>query len=135
MTETGVIHDVRGKLVIVIPELGAACFGCMNPECRKSGSISAENTRALPLEKGQKVEVEAGNLPILAQTLIAFLPPALSFVIGFTLARLIFPWAPEGAHAGAGVIFLFAAAFIIYRVKRKSPPGKIYTVTRIITPL
>jgi positive regulator of sigma E activity len=135
MTETGKVREVREKTVIVAPERGAECFGCMASECKGgAGLITAENPEGLPLKTGQTVEVVTVNASLLGQALIALLPPILGFLLGFNLTRLVFPFptAPDGASAGMGVLFLFAAAFVVYLVRKKHPAGKGYMVTRII---
>ena len=125
VTETDKVREIKGNTVIS-PDKSAACFGCMNSECmntgRKSGRlITAENPGSLPLEAGQKVEAAASGASLIGQTLTAFLPPALGFIAGFFLTRLLLPEVGEGAAAFAGVILLFAAAFVVYRATGKRP--------------
>ena len=136
MTETGRVREVREKTVIVAPDRGAECFGCMASDCRNgAGLITAENPEGLPLETGQTVEVVTVNASLLSQALVALLPPILGFVLGFNLSRLVFPFptAPDGASAGMGVIFLFAAAFVVYLIRKKHPANQAYKITKIIT--
>jgi sigma-E factor negative regulatory protein RseC len=133
MTEKGRIREIQERIIIVTPDIGAACFGCMNTECRSRG-ISAENSFDLPLREGQIVEIAA---PPVTQVLTALLPPVLGFIAGYICAALFFPLAGEAVHAGAGVIFLFAAAFIVYAVRKRkwgSPESaeRAFVVTRII---
>ena len=133
MTETGRIQELKGDLVIVAPEKGIACFGCLNMECKKNGGfITAENTSALPLAAGLTVEVRAPLASILIQALAALLPPALGLAASFLLARRLLPNAGEGAIAGIGVVCLFVTAFVIYKLRQKFPVGKAYTVTRVV---
>jgi sigma-E factor negative regulatory protein RseC len=132
MTETGKIREINGKTVEIKPDSLTACFGCMKEECKACGSISAENPLSLSLKAGQTVEVSAPAASIFRQALAALVPPALGFIAGFLLTRLFLPSAGEGACAAAGVIFLFAAAFIVYAVRKRKPLSKVYTVTRII---
>ena len=133
MTETGRIREIKGNIVIVAPDMGAACFGCMNQECQnRSGLITAENPEGLSLREGQTVEVCAAGASLLSQALTALLPPFLGFLLGYKLTRLLFPQAPDGAPAGLGLVFLFAAAFAVYLVKKKRPASPGYKVTRII---
>jgi positive regulator of sigma E activity len=132
MTETGKVREINGKTVVIKPDSLAACFGCMKEECKACGSISAENPLSLSLNAGQTVEVSAPAVSVFRQALAALVPPALGFAVGFFLTRLFLPKAGEGACAAAGVILLFAAAFIVYAVRKRNPPGKVYTVTRII---
>ena len=144
MTETGIVREVKEKTVIVAPDRSAACFGCMNvgmnagsihAGCRSgAGFITAENPGGLSLRTGQTVEVVSSSASLLSQALIALLPPILGFLLGFNLSRLVFPFptAPDGASAGMGLLFLFAAAFVVYFVRKKHPAAQGYKVTRII---
>ena len=135
MTETGKVREVREETVIVAPDRGDGCFGCMNSECKNgAGFITAENPEGLSLKTGQIVEVCTVNASLLGQTLIALLPPILGFLLGFNLSRLVFPFptAPDGASAGMGLLFLFAAAFVVYLIRKKHPAGKGYKITRVL---
>jgi len=132
MTETGKVREINGKIIVIKPDSLTACFGCMKEECKACGSISAENPLSLSLRAGQTVEVSAPAVSVFRQALAALVPPALGFAGGFFLTRLFLPSAGEGACATAGVVFLFVAAFIVYRARKRHPPGKAYTVTRII---
>ena len=134
MTETGKVREIKGNRIVIAPDKGAACFGCMHLECKKGrGLITTENPSALPLETGQRVEVELPGLSLLQQALAAFLPPILAFTMGFFLTRRLFPEAGEGAAAFAGVIFLFAAAFVVYRARKKSNVKSEFCITRVIS--
>ena len=105
----------------------------MKAECKSGeGFIAAENVLALPLETGQMVEVETPGISLFSQALAAFLPPGLGFIAAFILTRLLFPQTGEAAAAFMGVIFLFAAAFVVYRVRKKYPAKCEYSVSRII---
>ena len=133
MTETGIIREIQGNLLIIGPDRGIACFGCLNMECKADGGfITAENPEAFPLETGQMVELSAPGISLLGQALASLLPPVLGFIAGYAIARLLFPGAGEGAFAGAGVILLFACAFIVFRVRAKFPAKRIYTVLRVL---
>jgi sigma-E factor negative regulatory protein RseC len=135
MTETGKVHEVKENLVIVAPDKSAACFGCMNHECKSgSGFITAENPAGLSLKTGQTVEVAAHSASLLSQALIALLPPILGFLLGFNLSGVVFPFPTEsdGASVGMGLLFFFAAAFVVYLVRKKHPASRGYKVTRII---
>ena len=134
MTEKGKIREIKDNIVIVDPDRSATCFGCMNHECKSGlGFITAENPLALPLEAGQTVEMQAPpGIFLVKQGLNALMPPILGFLAGFIFVSVFFPNAGEAAAAGTGVIFLFAAAIIIYRTKRKKAASREFTVTRII---
>jgi sigma-E factor negative regulatory protein RseC len=130
LIETGKVREIKGKFVVIAPDKSSACFGCMNMECKSGGRfITAENPLDLPVETGQLVEVET-EASLLPQALTAFLPPILGFIAGFLIIRLLFPETGEGAAAGMGVIFLFASAFVVYRMKKNAGGG--YRVRRII---
>ena len=133
MIRRGPVAEIRGNLIIIKTDANAACFGCMNSECKKNGSsVCAENPKALSLSIGQMVEAEAGGKDLALEAFSALLPPILGFIAGFFLTRLSFPAAGEGEAAGAGVIMLFAAAFAFYRIRKKSPAKSRFMVTRII---
>jgi positive regulator of sigma E activity len=132
MTETGKVQEINGKTVIIKPDLGDICFGCIKEECKVCGGIIAENPLSLSLKTGQTVEVSAPGTSIIRQAVAALIPPALAFTAGFFLTRLFLPKASEGAAAGTGVLFLFASAFIVYTVRKRKPPTKAYTVTKIL---
>ena len=132
MTERGKVREIRDGLVIIAPDRSASCFGCMNMECKSAGFLSAENPHALPIEPGQMVELHVPGRSLLAQALAAFLPPALGFAAGYALTSLLFPQAAEGAASGMGLIFLFLAAFIAYKARKKSKAVRGFAVTRII---
>jgi len=133
MTEKGIVKEVQGRTVIIVPDIGDACFGCMNAECKSGGGlISAENSLAIQLTVGQMVEVRASESSIFVQALTAFLPPALGFVSGYIFMRLFFPAFGEGAAAFTGVLLLFSAAIIVCRIKKGKPQRQTFTVTRII---
>lgn len=134
MIETGRVLEIKENTVTIAPDRSAACFGCMNMECKKGGGfITAENPLALLLETGQMVEVQSPPaITFLTQALMAFLPPIMGFIAGFLLSRFLFPEAGEGVHVFLGIVLLFTAAFIVYMIGRKKPAGKAYTVTRIV---
>ena len=132
MTETGRVREVRENLVIVAPRRGDECFGCMNSECKSNaGLITAENPAGLPLKTGQLVEVGTANASLLSQALAALLPPFLGFLLGYNLARLLFPHS-DGAAVGLGILFLFAAAIAVSFIRKKRPAGQGFKVTKII---
>ena len=120
MTETGTVREIKGNTAVIASDKSAACFGCMNLECKSGHLITAENPGTLPLETGQRVEVEASGTSLLHQAITAFLPPTLAFIAGFFITRRLFPEAGEAAAAFAGVILLFAAAFFVYKARGKS---------------
>ena len=132
MTEKGRIREINGDLVVVVPERSAACFGCMNQECKSGGGfISAENKLNLPLHEGQTVEVCAAGRSIAGQAMTALLPPTLGLIIGFIIARLLFGTG-EAAAAFAGLALFLGTAIIIHMVRKRKPAGFLYTITRIL---
>ena len=132
MTERGRITEIGEESVTIAANKSAACFGCLNMECKTNGGfITAGNPSSLPLKTGQTVEVKAPARAILLQALAALLPPILGFSAGYALAPLLFPNA-RGAAAAMGLFFLFTPAFIIYKIRKKYPASKEFSVTRII---
>ena len=133
MTENGKVCEVKGNIVVVAVDKSDSCFGCMNIECKnRVGLITAENSSGLLLAPGQTVEVQASSASFMKQAFAAFLPPLLSFIAGFMLCQYLLPAAGEGAAAGMGIIFLFAAAFIVFMIKRKHPENRAWLVTKIV---
>jgi sigma-E factor negative regulatory protein RseC len=133
MTEIGVIHAVKGNFFIIAPEKSIECFGCLKEECKNAGKfITAENPASLPLKTGQTVEVKASGFSILGQAFAFLLPPLLGFFAAYALVRILFPKTGEGAAALTGGVFLFTTAFIVSKAGKIKPPGKLYTVSRII---
>ena len=135
MAVTGKIIEINKNSVVIVPDVHGSCFGCMKQECKTpGGTLLAENPHKLTLMKGQLVELRCiGGLSLFVQAMIAILPPAAGFISGYFLCSLIFPDAGEGACAGLGLIFLFAAAFVVYLVLKKKPLREgIHTVTKIL---
>jgi sigma-E factor negative regulatory protein RseC len=132
LIETGKVREIKGKLIIIAPDKSAACFGCMNTECKPNGGlITAENPLDLPVETGWTVELRVPGISLASQALTAFLFPILGFIAGFFIIRRLFPEAGEGAAAAMGVIFLFVSAFVVYRARKKFPASRA-SVTAII---
>ena len=132
VTERGKIREIKGTLVIVVPDRSAACFGCMNQECKTGGGfISAENPLGLSLSAGQTVEVNASGRSIVGQALTALLPPALGFIAGFALTRLLFG-SGEAIAAFAGLFLLLVAVVVTYKIRKRKPAGYLYTIARIL---
>ena len=133
MRETGRIREIKENIVIIEADKSAACFGCMNHECKSGGGfISAENPKALSLKPGQLVEVYAPGTSIAKQALAAFLPPVLGFILGYFIIRFLFPVAGEGAAAFTGAAFLFAAGFAVYRIRKKFPAQMEFSVAKVL---
>jgi sigma-E factor negative regulatory protein RseC len=118
----GRIHNIAGKTIYLAPAQ-SACFGCMNAACKSRPQlVVAENHRNLDLTLGQLVEIEIPSKQLLQQAAAVLLPPIAGFIAGFLLIRALFPFSSDGARAAAGVVFLFAAAFITYAVRKRFPP-------------
>jgi sigma-E factor negative regulatory protein RseC len=123
MGETGRVYAVSGDMVTIERELSGACFGCTRRECPVNHRfITLENQSAQVPLPGQLVEAAVPLKTLLVQALAAGLPPVLGFIAGFLVTGFIFPHSGEPARAAAGVFCLFAAALILYRVRRRFPP-------------
>jgi sigma-E factor negative regulatory protein RseC len=133
MIERGRIREIRGNTLAITRENSAACFGCMDRKCKaKELSYDAENSAGLALRPGQLVETETAA-SALKQGLGALLPPLLGFIAGYVITGLVFPPASEPSQAAGGVLFLFAAAFAVYFIRRRFPPKTIRRVIRIVS--
>lgn len=86
---------------------GDLCFGCMK-RCPY---------RQVPA--GDEAKVPGKTL--LFQALSACVPPLLGFAAGFFTLGLVFPQSGEPARAAAGVLGLFAAALLLYRLRGRPP--------------
>jgi sigma-E factor negative regulatory protein RseC len=132
VTETGKVKEIRGVTVTIARESDAACFGCMDKECKaRSFSYSAENTSGLSLRPGQLVETKTAG-STLRQSLAALLPPPLGFVAGYLATGLAFPGSGEPPRAAGGVLVFFAAAAVFYFIRRRYPPWIVREVVRVI---
>ena len=84
-----------------------ACFGCMNGACRTKA--------ARPVETGVTASALAG------QIVTVLCPPLLGFAAVYALTGLAVHTLGEGAGAACGVLGLFAAAGLVYFIRRKFP--------------
>ena len=137
MIETGRIESIADNVVQIRPKETDACFGCLNYECKKNrGLIRALNTFNLPIQIGQWVTAEVSNRSAIMQAVIALGPVLFGFIAGYFISGTGFlpiedPLS-EGARAACGVAGLFAAAFIVYGIRRKFPPREIVRIVNII---
>ena len=137
MIETGRVESVADGFVQIRPKETGACFGCLNYECKKNrGLIRALNTFNLPIQTGQWVTAEIPNKSAFKQAAIALGPVLLGFIAGYIISGIGSPLLEgslsEGARAACGVVGLFAAAFIVYGIRRKFPPKEIARIIQII---
>ncbi|MDR2808662.1 MAG: SoxR reducing system RseC family protein [Spirochaetaceae bacterium] len=118
----GNVQNIKGKIVTIRCRESDLCFGCLNHRCKEqSRLIAAKNSKALPLVLGQIVEVKAASSVLAKQIAAALVPPVLGFIAGFTVFGLFFPEAGEAPQVFCGLAGLFAAAFIVYRIRRHFP--------------
>jgi len=133
MSETGKIREIRGSLAVVDVDKGPACISCTNVECKTKGrAITAENVLALPLKKGQKVQIGVSGAGLFRQSFSALLPPILGFMGGYLFTRIVFPAAGEKTAAFVGALLLFAVSVVFYRIKKRTSAAGGYVVIRII---
>ncbi|GHT94091.1 hypothetical protein FACS1894141_0090 [Spirochaetia bacterium] len=133
MPERGIIRAIAGDRVTLGRGAMDACFGCMNQDCRSRGDVfTALNRDGLPLTVGQHVEIESPRRSTIIQGLIAFLPPLLGFIGGYFLTGRWVPQAGDPAKAAGGAIALFAAAGIVYLVRKRFPSQAIPRIVRVI---
>jgi sigma-E factor negative regulatory protein RseC len=131
--ETGRVLAVAGNAVTVEQDASAACFGCMNRECRrKQGLITAENKTGLPLSAGQVVETEFPPKAALVQGLSLLLPPFLACAAAYLASGLPSPAPGDPVRAAIGAAALFAAGFALYFYRRKHPFKSRPVIVRVI---
>jgi sigma-E factor negative regulatory protein RseC len=140
MTETGLVREISGDLVVLSLDRPRACGGCghRGPRDRARGCseaaskqgcpsnqalLTALNRKSLPLVPGQRVGVEFPAGSALVQALTALLPPLLGFAAGYVLGGLVLPPEREALRAALGGGGLFFAAGIVYFIRKYLPPG------------
>jgi sigma-E factor negative regulatory protein RseC len=122
MKEIGRVLAVTRDAVTIQHDASAACFGCMNQECRqKQGLINAENRTGIPLSVGQRVETEFPFKVALAQGFSLLALPLLACAAAYLVSGLPSPPPGEPVRAVFGVSALFAAGFAIFFYRRKHP--------------
>jgi positive regulator of sigma E activity len=129
---TGIVRSISGNTVTIESSMEGACFGCMNVECKKNGAnITAENSLKLDLHPGQLVETGQNSGALFVQGVLALLPPAAGFIAGHVLVSVFGAAVP--LRILGGFIFLIAAAFIVYFLRRRFPVRSGCSVRRIIS--
>jgi len=135
MIERGTVRAVNGSDVTIQQDMGAACFGCMNGECKgRKGLITAENRNGLDLKPGMLVETDIPRRGAAFQALLALCPPLAGYAGTFILTGIAFPALGEPVRAALGVAALALTAFVCYRLLRRSPPRAEIAIVRIIKP-
>ncbi|AEJ20867.1 SoxR reducing system RseC family protein [Gracilinema caldarium] len=133
MKEIGRILKIEGDLVIIKGGELAACFGCMNEECKNNGKqFTAQNSLNLPIEEGQLVEIENKTSTAMLQGITVFLPPVLLFILGYVLTGRMVPTSSDDVRVGIGVAALFFGFFITYWVRKLLPTKGSPYITKII---
>jgi sigma-E factor negative regulatory protein RseC len=133
MTEQGRIREITGNTLTLARESTISCFGCMDQKCKEKQQLyQVKKPAALDLKPGQLVETELNASPV-KQGVTVLLPPILGFIAGFFLTGVLFPATGDPPRAAAGVLFLFAAAFVCYFIRRHFPPKTIRRVVRVIS--
>jgi positive regulator of sigma E activity len=127
--KTGRIQEISGNTVTLREEKDGACFGCMNQGCPQNRRVfRAENPRGLSLSPGQMAEAEISRPSLVREALMSLLPPILGFIAAYVLTGLFA--AGEAARAAGGLLGLLGAAFLLYRLRRRFPPGTAFRILR-----
>jgi sigma-E factor negative regulatory protein RseC len=133
MKEIGRILKINGTKVTIKGGELAACFGCMNEECKSNGKqFTAQNSLNLPIEEGQLVEIENKTSTAMLQGITVFLPPVLLFILGYVLTGRLVPASSDDVRVGIGVASLFLGFFITYWVRKWLPARGAPYITRVI---
>jgi hypothetical protein len=129
MIEKGRVRSVNGTTVTVQQEIGVACFGCMNAECKKGkGLITAENAAGLDLAPGRLVETSVPRLSVVSQVLTVLCPPLIGYAGTFILTGLAFPALGEPVRSALGVAALAVVGFVCFKLSRSSAKAEIQVV-------
>lgn len=122
MREKGRIIELNGRMLTVLCGEIAACFGCMNQECKSNKRIiTAENRSNLDVSLGRLVEIETHAAGVFVQFLQAILPPFAGFAAAYLLMRFVFPASTDAMRAAVGAAGLFLAGFGFYLYRKKVP--------------
>ncbi len=122
MREKGRIIGLNGRMLTVLCGEIAACFGCMNQECKSNKRIiTAENRNHLDVSLGRLVEVETHAAGAFVQFLQAVLPPLAGFAAAYLLMLLVFPASTAAIRAAVGFAGLFLAGLGFYLYRKKVP--------------
>jgi hypothetical protein len=131
--ERGRVRSVNGTSVTIQQELGAACFGCMNAECKKGkGLITAENSAGLDLAPGQIVETSVSRSSLALQVLTVLCPPLTGYAGTFILTGIAFPGLGEPVRAALGVTALAAVGFVCFKLARRFQARTAIRVVRVL---
>jgi hypothetical protein len=133
MIERGRVRSVSGNSITIQQELGAACFGCMNAECKKGkGLITAENSANLEIAPGQLVETSVSRSSLALQILTALCPPLAGYAGTFILTGLAFPALGEPVRAALGAAALAAVGFVCFKLCRRFQTRTAIKVVRVV---
>jgi hypothetical protein len=133
MIERGRVRSVSGSSVTIQQELGIACFGCMNTECKKGkGLITVENSAGLELAPGQLVETSISRSSLALQVLTALCPPLAGYAGTFAITGLVFPGLGEPVRAALGVIALAVVGFVCFKLCRRFQARTAIRVVRVV---
>jgi positive regulator of sigma E activity len=133
MIERGRVLSVNGTTVIIQLETGAACFGCMNAECRKGrGLITAKNDAGLELAPGQLVETSVSRTSLAFQAFTVLCPPLAGYAGTFILTGLAFPGLGEPVRAAFGVAALGITGYACFKLGRRFQSRTGITVVRAL---
>ncbi|HOJ99572.1 MAG TPA: SoxR reducing system RseC family protein [Termitinemataceae bacterium] len=133
MKEIGTIVKIEGSHITIQGGELAACFGCMNQECRANGKrFVAENPLGLPLQVGQTVEIEQAQEAVWKQTLLLFLPPLIVFGVLFWGSGYLFPSLAQDLRVALGIGGIFGVWGLQYFIRKGKPLGGGPRIIRII---
>jgi positive regulator of sigma E activity len=131
--ERGRVRSVDGTTVVIQQETGAACFGCMNAECKKGrGLITAKNDTGLDLAPGQLVETSVSRTSLAFQVFTVLFPPLAGYAGTFILTGLAFPGLGEPVRAALGVAALGLVGYACFKLGRRFHSRTAATVVRAL---
>jgi sigma-E factor negative regulatory protein RseC len=134
----GRILAVAGDTVTIEPERPAACFGCLESECKRGfAPVQARMPGELgnsdrSLEPGQRVEAVLPRKGVLLQALTALLTPLAGFISGYALTGLALPQAGEGPQAAGGAAAMFLFSLGLYLFRRRFPAKDLLQIKSVL---
>lgn len=112
LTSKGVVTDIQGQKITVLPLASESCMHCTQSDCNKRGvPFTATNQNSLPLKVGMIVLISANDKNSILQGLVAVFVPILFAVLGYLLFAKLSQ--KEGLRAFGVLVFFFGACGII----------------------
>lgn len=124
MKEVGTVNRIEGESVYLECGDTSACQGCSaGAFCKTKGrEIEALNSRRIPLNTGDKIEIYLPPGRTIFSGFIVLIFPLLTFIFAFVAAGSALPESDEGTRALFGIAGLaagFGVSFLYNRLAKQ----------------